>query len=73
MPNKKKKKPAYLFWELIIECDKCGWLTDLSEPENDIDGYYSKIIFNNRWNELIGKEFTCPECGEVTIIEGVIT
>ena len=66
----KGKQVARLIAELLVECPACGEDFDLFDEDDD--GQFLKPIFNNDWGALIGVEITCPACGHLIEIEGVV-
>ncbi len=63
------KPSADLRWSLDIECPKCNAEIDLAA--GDDDNTYSNAIFNNKWDDLVDEEITCPECGHIFLIGSV--
>jgi hypothetical protein len=59
---------AWVSWSLNIYCD-CGVVINLAEYDDA--EVYSVPIFNNKWDELTGKEIYCPKCGKKIVISGV--
>ena len=49
-------------WSLDVDCPYCGAEIDLADQDDD--GCFSKPIFNNRWDDVVGMEATCPDCGK---------
>ena len=63
---------AQLSWNLWIDCPHCGETLDLSDPESfDQDGVISIPIFNNKWDNLEGREIECNSCHRSFDIENV--
>ena len=60
---------ATLEWNLWVDCPYCFETMDLSDM--DEEGCYSKPIFNNKWDELRGKEVECIYCTRSFGIESV--
>lgn len=53
---------ASLSWHLFVECPHCREDIDLADSPYDDEGYFSEPLFNNRWDEIEGKEVDCPKC-----------
>lgn len=47
-------------WSFDVECPYCGEDVDLAD-QND-DGCFTNPIFNNKWDDVVGMEGTCPSC-----------
>ena len=63
-----KKAEAIVSWSLDVECPYCG--SDIDLTDQDDDGCFSKPIFNNQWDELVGVEVHCCDCSrDFTISE----
>lgn len=58
-----KMSEAIIDWSLYIKCPHCGIEIDLQEQDDD--GYFSSVIFTNKWDDLIGKECYCNSCEDV--------
>jgi len=58
-------------FSLEIGCPYCDIDLDLSIYPYDEDGEYSIPIFNNRWNDLTGKDVECSHCGNSFKISSV--
>jgi len=63
------KSMATLGWSLDMECPKCKVDIDLSIDDDDC--VYSRAIFNNKWDDLIGEEIVCKKCGHVFELGGI--
>ena len=64
------KARALLNWNLYTKCPYCGHDFDLAD--HDEDGFYSKPIFSNKWDELDGADVECPSCGQCSQISEVV-
>ena len=63
-----KTSPAELRASLSVACPYCGEYFDLFEEDHD--GVFFKIIFNNHWDQITGMEWDCPLCAkEISISE----
>ena len=63
------KARAFLDWHLWTKCPHCGHDFDLADF--DVDGFYSKFLFTNKWDDMKGAEVECPRCSEVSDLEEV--
>ena len=71
MKEEMKKASPIVQCSLDVECPNCGYWFNLFE--NDDDNIYQGAIFNNRWDDLKGKdEHTCPNCRKEFEIESII-
>lgn len=61
---------AVLYLSLNVECPKCKQDIDLASVERNEEGQYSRVIFNNRLDELEGEEVECS-CGNIFKIKEV--
>lgn len=66
-----KSTMAKLQWNLWVDCPYCGASLDLSDGEYDCEGEFSIPIFNNKWNDLKGREVECVNCLYVFKIDEV--
>ena len=64
------KARAVLDWHLWTKCPYCGHDFDIADI--DVGGFYSKCLFNNKWDDINGAEVECPSCGEVSEFEEVV-
>lgn len=64
------KARAVLSWHLWTKCPYCGYDFDLADF--DEDGFYSKPIFSNKWDELEGEDVECPACDQCAQISEVV-
>lgn len=65
-----EKAEATLRASLDVDCPKCLVFFDVLE--DDDEGDFLTPIFNNRWDELRGREVTCPECGAIIELTEII-
>ena len=63
---------ALLSWNLTVDCPYCGEENDLADPYHDCEGYFSTPIFNNKWEEIDGKEADCQKCGKTFSVSSVV-
>jgi len=57
-----KSAEMVVSWSLDVECPYCGADVDLSTQDDD--SCFSKPIFNNDWDAIVGMEGNCPDCSE---------
>jgi len=58
-------------WQFYIACPYCDESMDLSDEPFNNDGYFVKLIFNNKWDELVGEEIECTKCEDIFTISSV--
>ena len=69
---------ATLIIRVDVECPKCEHDFDLTETSANDDGYiYKQLLPDDRWEieepeRLECDNVTCPECGHVFDVKGVI-
>lgn len=66
-----KSSDLTITYSLDIECPYCG--ADIDLCDQDDEGFLSRPVFNNRWEDLEGKAVTCPDCDKTFKISSVRT
>jgi DNA-directed RNA polymerase subunit RPC12/RpoP len=54
------KNVARLSANLYVDCPACDATLDLFDADDD--QLASTAIFSNKWEDLKGEEYTCPDC-----------
>jgi hypothetical protein len=60
-----------LSFDLHVNCPHCDETIDLMDNDYNDDGFFTRPIFENRWEDLKGEEITCFECEETFTIKDV--
>ena len=56
-------------WSFDVTCPYCE--ADIDLADQDDDACFSKPIFSNRWNDIVGMEAHCPDCSKDFTIDKV--